>query len=108
MSSRRRPDAAAVGSANTDIKLIDSGNSGATWSKPVVVNDDGGSNSQFLPAIAVDPSTGNVAVSWYDARNDPANTKTQFFAALSNNGGASFLPNVQVGEGTSNAQNPPA
>ncbi len=99
-------DAAAVGSANTDIKLIYSDNSGTTWSKPVLVNDDGGSNSQFLPSIAVDQSTGNVAVSWYDARNDSGNTKTQFFATVSNDGGASFLPNFQVSDGTSNAANP--
>ena len=99
-------DDAAVGSSNTNIKLIHSDNSGTTWSKPVVVNDDDGSNSQFLPSIAVDQSTGNVAVSWYDARNDQANVKAQFFAALSNNGGASFLPNLQVSDGTSNAANP--
>ena len=99
-------DAASVGSSNTNIKLIHSDNSGTTWSKAVVVNDDDGSNSQFLPSIAVDQSTGNVAVSWYDARNDQANVKTEFFAALSNNGGASFLPNLQVSDGTSNAANP--
>ena len=43
---------------------------GATWSNPVRVNDDAGTNSQFLPFIALDQTTGYIAVSWYDCRND--------------------------------------
>ena len=34
------------------------------------VNDDTTTNSQFLPKIALDPTTGKLAVVWYDARAD--------------------------------------
>ena len=36
------------------------------------INDDATANSQFLPRIAIDNSTGNLGVSWYDSRNDPS------------------------------------
>jgi hypothetical protein len=78
------------------------------------VNDDSGTNSQFLPRIAVDQTTGNIAVSWYDARNDAgsgssgstnsiANDDAQLYATVSTDGGVSFQPNVRVSTGTSNA-----
>ena len=57
-------------SNNTDIYLRFSDDSGTTWSSPVRVNDDLSTNSQFLPEIAVDQTTGYLAVSWHDARND--------------------------------------
>ena len=36
----------------------------------VRVNHDRTANSQFLPKISLDPTTGNIAVVWYDSRND--------------------------------------
>ncbi len=84
---------------------------GATWSAGVKVNDDQTNRSQFLPRIAVDPQSGAVGISWYDARNDSgsgsgdtdgvANTNAQIFAAISVDGAASFGSNVQVSDGTS-------
>lgn len=57
-------------SGNTDILMRYSDNQGGTWSRPARVNDDTTLNSQFLPRIALDNTTGKVAVSWYDSRND--------------------------------------
>ena len=94
-------DAPSSGSPDTVVNLIYSDDDGVTWSDPIAV--DPGENSQFLPSIAVDPVTGNVAVSWYDARNDPNGTGVQFFAAVSNNGGTSFLAGSPISDGTSNA-----
>lgn len=101
------------GSGNTDILLRRSDNRGATWSAPVRVNDDATAASQFLPRVAIDEHTGNAAFSWYDCRNDSgsgpgdtdgiANDDAEVFATLSNDGGISFLPNVQVGSVPSNA-----
>jgi hypothetical protein len=63
--------------------------------------------------IAVDQSTGNVGMAWYDTRNDPgsgpgdrdhkANTDVEVFATVSTDGGQTFLPNVQVATDPSNA-----
>ena len=103
-------DTATLGSPATKIFVRYSDNNGKTWSAPVTVSDDTGSSSEFLPSIAVDenatdPTAGDVGVSWYDARNDPNDATTQFFAATSINGGQSFSPNVSVGLGSSDATN---
>src|SRR5437870_7015266 len=55
---------------DTDIMIRTSTDDGATWSARVRVNDDATTNSQFLPYVALDPTTGTVAVGFHDARND--------------------------------------
>jgi hypothetical protein len=100
-------------SNNTDIYVQYSDTAGSTWSPPVRVNDDTTVNSQFLPKISLDPTTGKIAVVWYDSRNDlglggPGDTDgiadddAQFFGAFSTDG-TSFTPNIQISAGTSNA-----
>ena len=100
-------------SDNTDIMLQHSDDNGATWSAAVKLNDDHTTNSQYNPAIALDQSSGDVAVSWYDTRNDLGsgsgdtdgipNDDFQIWATYSMNGGATFAPNFRVSSGTSNA-----
>ena len=94
-------DAPFAGSADTDIFVMTSDNYGQTWSPRVRVNDDAGTNSQFLPHISLDQASGNVAVTWYDARNSPTNNTAQYFGAISTDGGASFGANFQISAGTS-------
>ena len=102
-------------SNNTDIWVRHSDDDGATWSAPVRVNDDAGTNSQFNPHIAIDQATGFIAVGFHDARNDLGtggsgdtngipNDDAQYFVAVSRDAGASFSANVQVSAGTSNAE----
>jgi uncharacterized repeat protein (TIGR01451 family) len=55
---------------DTDIFVCSSVNAGTSWSAQQMVNDDNGLNSKFMPRIAVDPTDGILAVSWYDCRND--------------------------------------
>jgi hypothetical protein len=92
-------------SYDTDIYVRYSDDSGTNWSAPVRVNDDpvGNGKSQFLPRIALDQTTGYIAVSFYDCRNSVSNNTAEFWAAVSTNGGASFLPNVKVSAGVSSA-----
>jgi hypothetical protein len=94
-------DVAPGGLPDVDVLTRFSDDHGAHWSTPLRVHDDGGTNSQFLPWIDVDPVTGLVSVVWYDARNDPANERVEVFAAVSDDGGESFLPNVLVSDGAS-------
>jgi Ca2+-binding RTX toxin-like protein len=83
---------------DTDINLIYSDNDGQSWSNIVRVNDDTGAASQFLPKMAVDPQTGNIAVVWHDTRTDTVgNDEAKFFGAVSTDGGASFKPNFEIG-----------
>lgn len=84
-------------SNNTDIFLRYSDNLGTSWSTPLKVNDDTGTNSQFLPALAIDQSTGNLAITWRDARNSPANNTTELWATISLDHGASVRPNIKIG-----------
>jgi BNR/Asp-box repeat protein len=97
-----------------DINVSYSDDQGQTWSTPVRVNDDTTQNSHFLSKIALDPTTGNVAVVWYDCRNDLgqggstdpngiANDDAQFWGAFSTDGGQTFGKNIQISAGTSNS-----
>jgi hypothetical protein len=93
-------DAPSTSSNDTNIFVRFSDNNGTTWSAPVRVNDDVTSNSQIQPAIAVDQTTGDVAVTWYDARNSATDTTLQVFGAVTDDGGLSFSPNFQISIGT--------
>jgi hypothetical protein len=106
-------------SNDTDIFVRFSTNNGTTWSAPVQVNDDTTTNSQFLPRISLDQTTGNIGVTWHDARADGgtgpadadgANNDAQFWGSFSTDGGATFLPNFQISAGTSDEDGaePPA
>jgi len=99
-------DSAVVDSGDTDVFVRYSDDNGATWRAPVRVNDDQTAASQFWPSLAVDQTSGNVALSWYDTRLDTANfTEAHVFAAVSRDGGATFSRNVQITAGASNAEN---
>jgi hypothetical protein len=101
-------------SDDTDVETRYSDDGGATWNSALRVNDDATTNSQFLPKISLDPTSGKLAVVWYDSRNDLgtggqgdtdgiANDDAQFWGAFSTTGGASFTPNLQISAGTSNS-----
>ena len=63
-------DSVGPTSASTSIVLRYSDDNGVTFSGPITVNDDVSGNGHYDPHVAVDPVTGAVAVTWYDARND--------------------------------------
>jgi hypothetical protein len=97
-----------------NVELRHSDDDGATWSEPARVNDDLGVTSQFLPRISLDQTTGNIAMSWHDCRQDHGdresgdtdgkpNDDAEFYATFSKDGGRSFKPNIRVGAGASNA-----
>ena len=92
---------------DTNIMVRFSDNNGTTWSSPVKVNDDVTTRSQFFPRIEVDQTNGNVAVAFYDCRNDAAgtdataNTEAEVYGAVSTSGGASFRTNEKISQGSS-------
>jgi hypothetical protein len=98
-------DRPTTSSADTDIYVRYSDNNGSTWSSRVRVNDDtvGNGKSQFMPRIALDQTTGNIAVSFYDCRNSAGNNTAEVWATVSTDGGLTFLPNVKVSAGVSSA-----
>jgi hypothetical protein len=111
MYTREDPDE----SNDMNIWIRHSDDGGATWSAPLRLNGDTGTNSQFLPRIALDQTTGFVAVTWHDARSDHGqghggdtdgipNDDAQFWGTVSVDGGQTFARNVRISRGTSNAQ----
>src|SRR5207253_1876882 len=83
-------------------------------SAPVRVNDDASPNTQMLPRIALDQSTGFVAATWLDARNDGGNRgpddtdgrpndDVEEYGAVSFDGGICFSANIQIATAPSNA-----
>jgi hypothetical protein len=96
---------AAPNTVDTNIFLRFSNDGGATWSAPIQVNNDPPGASQFLPSLALDPTSGDIGVGWYDTRIDSANNiLTQYFVAVSNDGGRTFASNLPVSVGSSNAK----
>jgi hypothetical protein len=89
-------------SNNTDVILRYSGDLGTSWRSKLKVNDDATTRSQFLPAMAVDPSNGNVAIVWRDARNSSGNNTAELWGTVSVNHGVSVRPNVRISAGMSN------
>jgi len=71
-------------SDDTGIFLSYSMTSGTTWSGQVPVNDDNGQSSKFMPRVAVDPSDGALALSWYDCRPRATSTTTNISTNYTN------------------------
>lgn len=99
---------------DTEIMMRTSTDDGATWSAAVRVNDDATTNSQFLPYVTLDSTTGTVAVGFHDCRNDngvpgPGGTNTipnddaEYYGTFTTDGGATWAPNQRLSGGFSNA-----
>jgi len=91
-------------SGDADIYLRKSTN-GVNWSNPVVVNNDLTNETQIWPSIVVIDSglIQKVVVGWRDSRL--GENKIQYRVAVSNNGGTSFKPSVQVSNHTDSPVN---
>jgi hypothetical protein len=96
-------DAPTVTSSDLDVFLRYSDDGGASWSAATRLNDDGGGASQFMPSIAVDQSSGQVGVDWYDARASADQRQAQLYAAILAPGGVGPLENRPLIGALSNA-----
>jgi hypothetical protein len=88
----------------TDILFSFSNNRGTTWSSPKsVANPPGLIADRFNQWLSVDPTNGDVTISFYDTRNDTTGQRfeTDVFLAKSIDGGAIFA-NTQVTDVRSN------
>ena len=84
------------------IRVVSSIDGGLTWSSQIHVSP-AAIHDQFFPWINLS-SGGIVGVTFLDRRNDPANVNYQAFAALSKNGGTSYM-NKRISTATSNPNN---
>lgn len=90
---------------DTDVMVRFSDDDGGSWSAPIRVNDDPAApvRSQFLPRIASNRLSGNVAVCWHDARNSGGNTAAEEYCSIATPTGATpaFFTNVKISDGAS-------
>lgn len=81
------------GSGDADILFSRSGDGGVTWSPPVRVNQDpvGNGIDQWAPHMVVSPVSGEIAITYYDRRNDPGNIRVETWISTSLTSGATWL-----------------
>jgi len=89
---------------NTDIFLSFSDDQGSTWSAPAPVTDALVNVDRFNHWLSVDPTNGDVNVSFYDTRNDTTGFRfqTDQYLSQSTDGGVTIAPNVRVSTVSSN------
>jgi len=87
-----------AGADKADIFFAQSTDFGATWSAPVRVNDDSGTNDQWQPTLAVMPNGEHLFISFYDRRLDPSNSLIDVFGAIGDISGGivTFEPNFRI------------
>ncbi len=69
---------------------------GVHWDAALKVNDQNSLNDQFFPRIAVDDSTGNLMLVYYDTVDDPGRIKTDIWMQQSSDNGSTWSPAVKV------------
>jgi hypothetical protein len=99
-------DAAADETEDLELYVRRSDNGGASWSPRTQVNNDqppDNDRPQFLPRIALDQTTGNVGLAWYDAREHTYESGlTDFYGGVSVDGGQTFS-NFRISDAPSNS-----
>ncbi len=66
-----------------------SSDGGLTWSDPIIVHTDT-SGDQFWPWMALDPTTGDLAIMYLDSRDDPQNVLVTVSVSYSSDGGTTW------------------
>jgi len=95
-SSTNEPGSSTTSSCKTRIWFSRSTNGGSTWSTPVRINNQAGLNDQFNQAMAVDETTGRIAIIYYDTVNDPGRKKTDVWYQTSDDDGVTWSAATKV------------
>ncbi len=91
---------AAHGAGNDpgDILYTRSEDNGVTWSSPVMLNDDGTPQAQWMPSMSA-TFEGKLVATWYDRRStDPTGLPYEYFMARSDDNGLSWSLNEAVSD----------
>lgn len=63
---------------------------GETWSEPKIIHSDT-ANDQFWQWLSVDPKNGDIAVMYFDSRDDPDNILVNCYVSYSTDGGETWI-----------------
>lgn len=96
-----------VWSADTvpNVYFSRSTDNGTTWSAPTIVHSDT-TNDQFWPWLALDPTNGDLAVMYFDSRDDAANILVNVYVSFSADGGTTWTDR-RVGDGENDLRRNP-
>ncbi|HEY1412275.1 MAG TPA: sialidase family protein, partial [Rhodopila sp.] len=81
---------------------------GATWEAPRKLNDQNSKNDQFFQRLALDETSGDLSLVYYDTVNDPGRLKADVWAQSSVDFGVTWSSAVQVTSQPSNETVPGA
>lgn len=95
-SAANEPGSNVSSTCKTRIKFSRSSDGGATWSAPVMINNQAGLNDQFNPALVVDETNGQLAIIYYDTVADAGRKKTHVYYQASFDDGATWSSPLQV------------
>lgn len=95
-SAANEPGTNAASTCKTRIWFSRSTDGGTTWSAAAMINNQAGLNDQFNQALAVDESTGRIAIIYYDTVGDATRKKTNVYYQTSSNGGSTWSAATQV------------
>ncbi|HKS22141.1 MAG TPA: exo-alpha-sialidase [Thermoanaerobaculia bacterium] len=90
------PAGNTASACKTRIWFSRSSNDGATWSAPVMINNQSSKNDQFNPWMVVDETNGRVALVYYDTAGDAARKKTDIYYQSSTDFGSTWSAPVRV------------
>jgi len=80
----------------TRIWFTRSSDGGATWSAPLMINNQPSLNDQFFPWLNVDPVSGALGVVYYDTVGDPGRFKTDVWYQSSFDGGQTWRSPIKI------------
>jgi hypothetical protein len=89
-SAADEPGSNVNSACKTRIWFSRSTDGGTNWSTPVKLNDQASLNDQFFPRLAVDETSGDLTVVYYDTVNDPQRVKTDVWVQSSTDFGVSW------------------
>ncbi len=95
-SSANEPGANVASTCKTRIWFSRSTNGGSTWSAPAMLNNQASLNDQFNQALAVDETTGALAIVYYDTVGDAGRKRADLWYQSSYNDGATWTAPVKV------------
>ncbi len=95
-SASNEPGTNAASTCKTRIWFSRSTDGGTTWSAATMINNQAGLNDQFNQALAVDESTGRIAIIYYDTVGDATRKKTNLYYQTSADNGATWGAAVKV------------
>ncbi len=95
-AAANEPGSNVASTCKTRVWFSRSTDGGATWSTPAMINNQASLNDQYNQWLAVDETTGAIAVMYYDTVNDATRKKTDVWYQSSFNDGASWNAPVKV------------